>query len=228
VVEHFSYCAGSLIRIVFDSLFQAIYLGARVEDRKAFFNRHAPHWDDRLQYEKQIPQLLELIKSFDLQEGYWVLDVGTGTGILLSFMEECVGRKGKVVAMDFSLRMLEYAKLRKCRGGKMLVNASVEAIPIRPNQFDRVTCFSAFPHFPNKARALFEMVRVLKSGGKMFIAHLHSAEEINQLHQSRGGAVSRDLLPPPGRIQNLLRDSGLYEISVINQSGRFLATGTKI
>ena len=105
---------------------------------------------------------------------------------------------------------------------------NVESMPLRSNQFDRVTCFSAFPHFPNKTRALLEMVRVLKSEGRLFIAHLHSVEEINRFHQQVGGAIAHDFLPHPEQIQDLMNKSGLCDVSIINQPGKFLAQGKKI
>jgi ubiquinone/menaquinone biosynthesis C-methylase UbiE len=196
-----------------------------MERRKAFFDRHADRWNERLQYEKKRDRLLEVIKDFDLQEGHWVLDVGTGTGVLLSFLGEAIGPSGKLMAIDFAFKMLEQAKQR--REEAVLLNASVESIPFRADQFDRVTCFSAFPHFPDKERALCEMVRVLKKGGKLMVAHLHSMEEINQLHQEMGGPISHDLLPHPELIRNLMRDAGLGGISVINRPGKFLARGEK-
>jgi len=206
----------------------AFFLEGKVKNRKDFFDRHASTWEKDLQYEGKTCQLLEVVKWFELSEGDSVLDVGTGTGILLPFIKEAIGLKGNLVAMDFSFKMLEQARLRQGARGKNLINASVEAIPFSSNQFVRVTCFSAFPHFPNKAKALFEMVRVLRSGGKLFIAHLHSVEEINQLHQQVGGPVAYDFLPHPERIRSLMRDSGLCEVSIINQPGKFLAKGTKI
>jgi ubiquinone/menaquinone biosynthesis C-methylase UbiE len=204
----------------------AFVFGVRMEKRKDFFDRQAHQWDDRLQYERRLSQLLEVVKDFELQKGHGVLDVGTGTGILLPLLKEAIGPSGKLIAMDFSFKMLEQAKRRE--GGGVLINASVEAIPIRTDHFDRVTCFSAFPHFPNKGRALIEMVRVLRSGGKLFIVHLHSVEEINQLHQEMGGPIGHDLLPHPERIKALMRDSGFDEVSIINQPGKFLAKGKKI
>jgi ubiquinone/menaquinone biosynthesis C-methylase UbiE len=204
----------------------AFIFGVGMEKRRDFFDRQAHQWDDRLQYEKRLSQLLEVVKDFELQNGYWVLDVGTGTGILLPLLREAIGPSGKLMAIDFSLKMLEQATQR--RGEAVLLNASVEAIPFRADQFDRVTCFSAFPHFPNKEKALFEIVRVLRNGGKLFIAHLHSMEEINQLHQEMGGPIAHDLLPHPERIKTLMKDFGLDGVSVINQPGKFLAQGRKI
>ena len=44
-----------------------------MEKRKAFFDRHADRWDERLQYEKKRDRLLEVIKDFELQEGHRVV-----------------------------------------------------------------------------------------------------------------------------------------------------------
>ncbi len=197
-------------------------------DRKKFFDSHAAKWDDDLRYEEKRSKLIEVVSWFELSRGSCVLDVGTGTGILLPIIKEIIGPEGGLWAMDFSFRMLEEAKNREGITPEMLINASVEAIPFSPNIFDRVTCFSAFPHFPDKRRALSEMVRVLKEGGKIFIAHLHSIEEINQLHKGIGGAVGRDFLPPKEEIQILFSESGLHEISIINEPGKFLAQGRKL
>ena len=72
------------------------------------------------------------------------------------------------------------------------------------------------------------MVRVLKSGGVLYIAHLKSVEELNEFHRHLEGPVVNDLLPHPERIRSLMTESGLKDISVINQPGKFLAQGKKI
>jgi len=199
-----------------------------MENRKDFFDDHAHSWDRNLGYGEKSSQIQGIVECFGLAKNDSVLDVGTGTGILLPFIKEVIGPKGILVAMDFSFKMLMQAKIRQSFGEKLLINASVESIPFPSDQFDRVTCFSAFPHFPNKARALFEMARVLKSKGTLNIAHLHSVEEINHLHQSVGGPVARDFLPPPEGIRSLMKDSGLLEVTLINEPGKFLAQGRKI
>jgi ubiquinone/menaquinone biosynthesis C-methylase UbiE len=124
--------------------------------------------------------------------------------------------------------MIEQAKHRECFGEKILINATVESLPLQREQFDHIICFSAFPHFPNKAKALLEMVRVLKSGGDLSIAHLKSVKELNQFHQHLGGPVAHDLLPHPEKVRSLMMESGLFEIKIINQPGKFLAQGRKI
>ncbi len=199
-----------------------------MENLRDYFDRHASSWDEMLKYGEKVPELTEVVNWFRLADGYSILDIGTGTGILLPLLKEAISKEGKLIAIDFSFKMIEMAKLRQCLGEKFLINADVESLPFQSDLFDRIICFSAFPHFHNKARALLEMVRVLKSGGTLFITHLKSVEELNQFHRQLGGPVAHDFLPHPARIEELLKDAGLYKISIINQPGKFLAQGSKI
>jgi ubiquinone/menaquinone biosynthesis C-methylase UbiE len=198
------------------------------EDRRTFFDRHAVSWDDRFYDTEERARLAELVDSFELTDGETVLDVGTGTGILLPFIREAIGRTGRLAAMDFSFKMLQQAAERRKVAEATLLNASVESIPFCSGQFDGVTCFAAFPHFPHKERALGEMVRILRSRGKLTIAHLKSSDEINQLHGQIGGAVARDRLPDPAALRLLMEGSGLIDISIVDQPGRFIARGSKV
>ena len=143
-----------------------------MENLRDYFDRHASSWDEMLKYGDKISELSEVVNWFKLAEGHSVLDIGTGTGILLPLLKEAISMEGKLIAIDFSFKMLEMAKLRQCLGEKVLINATVEFLPFQSDLFDRIICFSAFPHFDNKARALLEMVRVLKGRGMLFITHL--------------------------------------------------------
>jgi ubiquinone/menaquinone biosynthesis C-methylase UbiE len=197
------------------------------EERRKFFDRHAASWDDRFKDKDEHARLSELVRSFGLAVGNSVLDVGTGTGILLPFLREAIGSKGRLAAIDFSFKMLRQAAERRKHAGATLLNGSAESIPFRSGRFDSVTCFSAFPHFPNKEKALLDMVRVLRPGGRLTIAHLMSAEEVHQLHAQVGGPVAVDRLPDPAALRVLMKDAGLIDISISNQPGQFIAWGRK-
>jgi len=204
------------------------FIGEKMEDLRDYFDLHASSWDEMLRYNERASDLLEVISWLGLAEGDWVLDVGTGTGILLPLIRQAIGPKGMLVGFDFSFKMLEKAKLRQCPWEKILINATVESLPFQSGLFDQIICFSALPHFPDKLKALLEMVRVLKSGGDLYIAHLKSVEELNQFHRQIGDPVAHDLLPAPEKVWSLMMESGLKDISVINQTGKFLAQGKKI
>ena len=199
-----------------------------MESLRDYFDRRASSWEKMLHDEEQTSQLSETVRWFELAEGDSVLDVGTGTGVLLPLIRQTIGPKGKLIGFDFSFKMIEKARHRKCSGDGILINATVESLPFQCDRFDRIICFSVFPHFPNKAKALLELVRVLKSGGCLSIAHLRSVEELNQFHQHLGGPVAHDLLPHPERIRSMMMESGLFEIKMMNQPGKFLAQGSKI
>jgi ubiquinone/menaquinone biosynthesis C-methylase UbiE len=198
-----------------------------MDDRKHFFDSSASVWDEKFARNDRPERLAQAAKWFGVKEGEAILDVGTGTGVLLPFLGESVGGKGRLVAMDFAFNMLKMALSRSYQVSPVLINAGVGAIPFRRESFDRVTCFSAFPHFPEKGRALSEMVRVLKKGGLLIIAHLHSIEEIAELHRNVGDSVRNDYLPDRQAMIHLMEAAGLSEVAIVNEPGKFLAQGQK-
>ena len=68
--------------------------GGNMESLKDYFDRHASSWDEMLKYNERTSELLEAVSWFGLAEGHWVLDVGTGTGILLPLLSEAIGMEG--------------------------------------------------------------------------------------------------------------------------------------
>jgi ubiquinone/menaquinone biosynthesis C-methylase UbiE len=198
-----------------------------MDERRIFFDSTADDWDTDKTNRRNEHVFHDVVDWFEIEQGYVVLDVGTGTGVLLSSIEDKVGKRGRVIGMDFSYKMLEKARKWIFYGSVSLCNGAVSAMPIKSDSIDRVTCFSAFPHFPDKHKALVEMFRVLKPGGVLFIAHLHSFEEINQLHNSVGGVVKTDHLPDPEEMESLMKYCGLSEVLVKNEPGKYLAKGKK-
>jgi len=194
--------------------------------KKKYFDKHASFWDDL--YYSNIPSELEkLVLEFKIKERNWVLDVGSGTGVLLPYLLEHVGPKGRVFELDFSLKMLKEAKTKGLKGNIYYINSDVSRIPLKENLFDKVVCFGAFAHFPLKRQGLSEMARVLKKGKQIFIAHLLSSEEIKMHHKGAGEEVEFDVLPEENRMIKMMKSAGIKNIKIIDRPSLYLASGIK-
>ena len=198
-----------------------------MDKRREFFDESAGTWNERLAGDGRAPKLPQVVEWFGVREGETILDVGTGTGILLPLLGHVIGSSGRLIAMDFSFNMLKKAMEGPCEARRALLNAAAGAIPLKSEEVDRVTCFSAFPHFPDKEKALEEMARVVKRGGMVFVAHLHSRAEIEKLHSRMGNVVGGDRLPEPEKMRHSMERAGLSDVEVVDEPGKFLAQGRK-
>ena len=194
--------------------------------KKKYFDQHAHKWDE-LYYQTEPARLKDLIKRFQIKKGDWVLDAGTGTGILLPYLSKLTGKEGKLFALDFSKEMLSAARSKLPHSKIEFINSDVEDMPFEDENFDRVICFACFPHFGNKLKSLKEMSRVLKKGGKLFIAHLLSSQEIKEHHFSAGEEVRNDVLPEKSVMIKMMKQSKFKNIQIVDQKSLYLAQGEK-
>jgi ubiquinone/menaquinone biosynthesis C-methylase UbiE len=95
-----------------------------------------------------------------------LLDVGTGTGVVLAEAQEVVGSGG--VGIDSSVEMLRAA--RSVRPGVHVVAAEAIDLPFRDAIFDVVTANFVVHHFADHRTALFDMLRVLRPDGRMALS----------------------------------------------------------
>lgn len=192
-----------------------------------YFDQLVPNWDREVTPER-LECLSNIIKELDIKLGSHVLDIGSGTGILLPFLIEAVGGEGRIIALDLSAKMLHEAKAKGFQSIVDFVQADAAAIPLLHNYIDLAICNSVFPHFNNKAKALKEIARVLKSNGQLVICHSASREAINQLHQSIGGVVANDLLPDEFELSELMKHTGLTITSLEDNPKRYLVIARKV
>jgi ubiquinone/menaquinone biosynthesis C-methylase UbiE len=101
-----------------------------------------------------------------------VLEVAPGPG----FLSVALAKTGKasVTGLDISKSFVEMARQNAARAGVTvefeLGNAS--AMPFPGDSFDMIVCRAAFKNFSEPVRALVEMHRVLKPGGKAVVIDL--------------------------------------------------------
>lgn len=195
--------------------------------KKAYFNEKAAKWDTLIQ-DEVIARLQRMVTALDLPQGSKVLDLGTGTGVLIPMLIETVGSSGAVVAMDFAPRMLAEARKKYHWPNLRFLEGAAEEIPLADQSVDEVVCNSAFPHFDNLRRAAQEMARVLRRGGRVAIIHPHSREYINKLHVSLGGAVKNCLLPEAEVMRTIFAEAGFEDITLEDGPQCYCLSGRKV
>jgi ubiquinone/menaquinone biosynthesis C-methylase UbiE len=138
-----------------------------------------------------------------------VLDVGCGTGYFARRIAPTVQPGGAVVGIDPSQPMLDYAATRRPANCTFQA-AGAQKLPFDDASFDLVVSSLAFHHFPvdSRADAVREMFRVLRPGGRLFIADFRppSGAVLNRLV----AAVTAHVMAHnnAGEIAGLVSDSG--------------------
>jgi ubiquinone/menaquinone biosynthesis C-methylase UbiE len=191
-----------------------------------YFDQLAPTWDKELTPER-LQCLGNMVKELGIRPGYCVLDIGSGTGVLLPFLVAQLNGEGRIIALDFSAEMLVQAQAKEFPPIVGFAQADVLAIPVADNSVDAAICNSAFPHFGDKVGALKEIARVLNNSGRLVICHTMSREMLNHFHQSVGGIVANDLLPDESRLRALIEQAGLKTTHFEDRSERYLVIAEK-
>ena len=103
--------------------------------------------------------------------GNSVLDIAGGTGDLAAAFHKKVGANGTVVHTDINEAMLRQGRDRLTDTGVMLPTAlcDAETLPFAAGTFDLVSVAFGLRNMTHKDRALAEMNRVLRPGGKLLV-----------------------------------------------------------
>jgi len=192
---------------------------------RTYFNHRAAIWDETSS-ETDATKLGRMAQRLNIEPGSTVLDVGSGTGVFIPFLLSRIGSKGRLVALDFAEEMLNRARAKGFNGYIEYLHADVTSIPLRDEIFDVVVCYSSFPHFQDKPRALAEINRVTKSGGRLLICHTSSRAIINEFHRQIP-AVGNDTIPDEPEMLIMLSMAGFVNIKIEGNSQSYLAIARK-
>jgi ubiquinone/menaquinone biosynthesis C-methylase UbiE len=112
-----------------------------------------------------------LVERLGLAEGARVLDVGCGTGRLAHWIAERVGTKGAVTGID---PLEERIHIARSRGGavRFALGQAEDLRAFEDASFDAVCMSSVFHWVADKAKALAEIRRVLRPGGRLGVTTL--------------------------------------------------------
>jgi demethylmenaquinone methyltransferase/2-methoxy-6-polyprenyl-1,4-benzoquinol methylase len=107
----------------------------------------------------------------EVRIGDRVLDIAGGTGDLARALAPRVGASGMVVHSDINEAMLRQGRDRLIDEGLLLPSliCDAETLPLRSDSFDVVCVAFGLRNMTHKERALAEMNRVTKPGGRLLV-----------------------------------------------------------
>jgi len=142
-----------------------------LQRNEAKWDKWAKSFDDESTINNYLRNAQEkLVSLLDIKENVHFLDVGCGTGWAVGLVAKRVDDKGLFYGIDLSSNMIE--KATKNFQGKEnfhFIQANAGDIPLETDFFDIIICTNSFHHYPNPEKALREMARLLKNGGRLYI-----------------------------------------------------------
>jgi ubiquinone/menaquinone biosynthesis C-methylase UbiE len=194
--------------------------------KKDFFNEKAEIWDEITVH--NLEKVQYITKMLGIHGDDRILDVGTGTGIMIPFYESYLVN-GSVVAVDYSEKMIEVARSKYPEKEHPKISYMVSDVyDLKYDaDFDIVVCYSCFPHLVDQPLALKILSKALKKGGRLVIAHSDSAKTINGVHMNSGGEVGNDCLPSMELLKQMIKESGLEVTFERNDENYFICIARK-
>ncbi|MFJ4658398.1 class I SAM-dependent methyltransferase [Nocardia sp. NPDC088792] len=121
----------------------------------------------------------EMAAASGARPGDHAIDIGCGPGRLAAALAERVGPQGRVLGVDPSAPMIDYARKHAAGNVRFEVGAA-QSISAADASFDVVTATYVMHHIPEPERktALSAMFRMLRPGGRLLLADAHPSDEV--------------------------------------------------
>jgi len=190
---------------------------------KDFFDQRAENWDKEVHH--QPAKIRYLLSFLDLPPPARVLDVGSGTGVLVPYLKEKLTGEGTIIELDPSSSMIEIARRKWGEEGIEYFEAEIEEFSY-DKKFNCIICYSSFPHFKDKKRAVQNMFNLLTEGGLVAVLHSEGRDRINQHHQTQ--MVGFDPLPPIASLALLFQEVGFTIVHREDSEDYYLLIGKKV
>ncbi len=180
-----------------------------------FFDALAPQWDEN-EIRSTPERVKDILGKLPFSKGMNVLDLGTGTGVLVPYLSEIVGPDGNIVAIDLSEGMLSIARKKYGHLSNVeFLKLDFEEEQI-PGKYDVALLYSVYPHLHSPAATIEWLFKMnMKPDGIIVIAFPSDEKFINNIHHER--KAEHDHLPPADRLAEIISRWG-YQTSVVEAS----------
>jgi len=171
------------------------------------------------------PWSAHLIRSANVQPGEHVLDVACGTGIVARHIAPHVGSQGMVIGLDLNPNMLSVAGAAAEREGLAIEwrAGPAEQLPFPDGSFDLIMCQFGLMFFTDRHKALMEMHRVLRAGGRVVVSvwqgldrhpFYQTLHAVSRRHLGKSSVQAVFSLGDPAKLHHLLTDAGFQQVEI--------------
>jgi len=188
---------------------------------ETYFTEVAEQWDEMRAgyFGEHVAEAV--IAAVHPEPSMTVADIGTGTGYLLAGLAPKVRR---AFGFDASFEMLAVARSKQdILPSTLLCHARGTNIPLPDSSLDVVVANMYLHHCPDPLAAIREMVRLLRSGGRLVLTDMdeHGEEWMRQEMADVWLGFPRE------RVQQWFEQAGLREVTVDCAGGDCCATSSE-
>lgn len=151
-------------------------------------------------------------------ETHHILDVGTGTGVLIKYIKESF-MDVSVHALDVSANQLAIAKSRY---PDIEIYQSDVSHFINPVGYDVIYCNACFGNFFNQEAALRAMSAMLNDNGTVVVSHPLGSGFVEELHRSNSLIVPNTLPTSIQQVNDLISGTPLTVVELVDNKGLYL------
>lgn len=143
---------------------------AHLERSRRLWDRWSDHYGlSESDYE---PMRETAVEYLELEPGDAVLEIGCGPGVNLELLRDAVGPDGRVVALDYSPKMVDRARARVADRGWENVTvrrADATRVDLDPESFDAALATLSLSVMPSPEAAVERVYQVLRPGGRFVV-----------------------------------------------------------
>jgi ubiquinone/menaquinone biosynthesis C-methylase UbiE len=169
-----------------------------------------------------VPERLEqIVAAANIQPGETVLDVGSGTGILVPIIRRC--RPARIVACDLSENML--AQLQQNYPAVETFSFDVRDLTLSDASIDAAFINACYPNIADKAGAFANLSRMATPAGRVVVSHPLGRRFVDTLRKN--SPFPLDDFPEKAEAARLLAPYGFAVEHFVDEPALYILVAVK-